>query len=90
MRLEAIERPRGLMLKLAYWYSRRQFGKVIAPLKVLYAGSPGIMRRSLALAQAVENFHNFLGVPLGLESDGLCVLAEHRRADGRRAMLGPR
>lgn len=32
--LPAIEHPRGLLMKLAYFFTRRQFGKVITPLKV--------------------------------------------------------
>jgi len=36
-RLTPIERPRSLVLRLAYWLSRRRFGRVISPLKVIYA-----------------------------------------------------
>jgi alkylhydroperoxidase family enzyme len=32
--LEPIEKPRGLIMKLAYYFTRRQFGKVLAPVKV--------------------------------------------------------
>jgi hypothetical protein len=35
--LNPIEKPRGLMLKMVYWLSRRQVGKVIAPIKISYA-----------------------------------------------------
>jgi len=38
--LPPIERPNGLMLKLAYYFTRRQFGKVLAPLKVHSARLP--------------------------------------------------
>jgi len=38
--LPPIEKPRGLMMKLAYAMSRRQFGKVLTPLKVVYARLP--------------------------------------------------
>lgn len=38
--LPPIERPRGLMMKLAYRSTRRQFGKVLAPLKVYFARLP--------------------------------------------------
>ncbi len=38
--LPAIERPRGLMMKLAFYFTRRQFGKVLAPLKVHSARLP--------------------------------------------------
>jgi alkylhydroperoxidase family enzyme len=32
--LPAIENPHGLIMKLAYFFTRRQFGKVLTPLKV--------------------------------------------------------
>lgn len=38
--LPPIEKPQGLMLKLAYHFTRRQFGKVITPLKVHSARLP--------------------------------------------------
>ena len=38
--LPAIEHPQGLFMKLAYYFTRRQFGKVITPLKVHSARLP--------------------------------------------------
>jgi alkylhydroperoxidase family enzyme len=38
--LPPIERPEGLMLKLAYYFTRWQFGKVLTPLKVHSARLP--------------------------------------------------
>lgn len=38
--LPPIEKPSGLMMKLAYAWSRRQFGKVLTPLKVGSARLP--------------------------------------------------
>lgn len=38
--LPPIEQPRGLLMKLAYAMSRRQFGKVLTPLRVVYARLP--------------------------------------------------
>ncbi len=38
--LPAIENPRGLVMKLAYFFTRRQFGKVLTPLKVHSARLP--------------------------------------------------
>ncbi|MBO9730669.1 MAG: carboxymuconolactone decarboxylase family protein [Chitinophaga sp.] len=32
--LSPIEKPAGLMMKIAYFFTRRQFGKVLMPLKV--------------------------------------------------------
>jgi alkylhydroperoxidase family enzyme len=38
--LAPIEAPKGLMMKLAYFFTRRQFGKVLTPLKVHSARMP--------------------------------------------------
>ncbi len=38
--LSPIEEPKGLMMKLAYYFSRRQFGKVLTPMKVHSARLP--------------------------------------------------
>jgi len=34
MRLEPIEKPKGLMMRIAYWMTRRQFGKVMTLMKL--------------------------------------------------------
>lgn len=38
--LVPIEKPRGLLLKLGYWFARRQFGKVPRPFSVFCARMP--------------------------------------------------
>ena len=38
--LSPIEKPKGLMMKLAYYFTRRQFGKVLTPVKVHSARLP--------------------------------------------------
>src|SRR5215831_17041662 len=38
--LPPIEKPKGLLMKLAYYFTRRQFGKVLTPLKVHSARLP--------------------------------------------------
>lgn len=38
--LLAIEKPKGILMKLAYFFTKRQFGKVITPLKVHSARLP--------------------------------------------------
>ena len=38
--LPPIEHPQGLANKLAYYFTRRQFGKVLTPIKVVYARLP--------------------------------------------------
>lgn len=38
--LPAIEKPQGLIMKLAYFFTRKQFGKVLTPVKVHAARLP--------------------------------------------------
>src|SRR6266536_4269950 len=38
--LPPIEKPRGLIMKMVYFFSRRQFGKVMTPIKVHSARMP--------------------------------------------------
>jgi len=38
--LPPIEKPQGLVMKLAYYFTRREFGKVLTPLKVHSARLP--------------------------------------------------
>ena len=52
MRLEPVEKPKTLFLKIAYWFSRRQFGKVLMPMKVIYARKPAL----LSLAMKINKF----------------------------------
>ena len=42
MRLAPIDEPRGLLMRFAYWLSRRQLGDVMSPLKVIYARAPSL------------------------------------------------
>lgn len=51
MRLQPVEKPKGLAMRLAYWGTRRQFGKVMTPIKVVLARMPGSMRFSYALTK---------------------------------------
>ena len=38
--LPSVEKPKGLTMRLVYYFSRRQFGKVLGPLKVYLARMP--------------------------------------------------
>ena len=38
--LPPIEKPKGLLMKLAYYFTRKEFGKVLTPLKVHSARLP--------------------------------------------------
>lgn len=53
-RLTPIENPQSLKLKLAYWYTKQQIGKIITPLKVHYARFPeglGLSRKIIQTEQ---------------------------------------
>ncbi len=54
MRLEPIEKPRGLFLRLLYWLSRRQLGGVMSPLKVIYARAPKLAWSAGVIARTDE------------------------------------
>jgi hypothetical protein len=49
--LPPIEKPEALMLKLAYYFTRRQFGKVLTPLKVHSVRLPSAFRLVLFKGQ---------------------------------------
>ena len=54
MRLKPIENPRNLLVRLAYWMSKRRFGKVLMPLKVAYARSPGLMWAAYQIERTMD------------------------------------
>lgn len=54
MRMQPIEKPRGIMLRLAYWMSERRLGKAITPLKVVYPRVPHLMRTGYAISKAMS------------------------------------
>src|SRR5262245_49736864 len=51
MRLQPIDRPKGLMMRLAFWMARRQFGKVMMPMRVLYPRVPELMKPSYEIVK---------------------------------------
>jgi alkylhydroperoxidase family enzyme len=54
MRIQPIEKPAGLKMKIMYWYCRRKLGKVIAPLSVVYTRVPSVMKAGLAISTFIE------------------------------------
>jgi len=54
MRLQPVERPSTLMGKLAYAMCKRRLGKVITPLKVVYARVPKSMKVGYAISKFTE------------------------------------
>ncbi len=55
MRLEPIENPDSLMVRIGYWFARRKFGKVITPLKVVTARVPKSARVSQEIGKMMES-----------------------------------
>lgn len=55
MRLSPIDTPPTLMMRVAYWMSRRRLGKVMTPLTVVYARAPKAMRMGYAISKYTEN-----------------------------------
>jgi len=55
MRLAPIDRPKGLLMKIAYWMSRRQMGAVISPLKTVYSRSSRIARVGFSIVRTLES-----------------------------------
>ena len=43
MRLEPVETPRSLIMKVLYRYLKGRFGKVPSPVRLIYARKPGLM-----------------------------------------------
>jgi alkylhydroperoxidase family enzyme len=44
MRLQPIEKPKQLIARIAYWMAKRRLGKVMTPMKVVYARVPRLFR----------------------------------------------
>jgi len=43
--LAPVEKPKGIFIRLGYWYSRKEFGKVFSPLSVFCARMPTAFTR---------------------------------------------
>ena len=54
MRLTPIEKPTQLTARIAYWLTERRLGKVITPMKVIYARMPALFRHAWQQIQIVE------------------------------------
>jgi len=54
MRLAPIENPPQLIAKIAYWMTKRRLGKVMTPMKVVYARIPALFRLAYAEVNIVE------------------------------------
>lgn len=54
MRLKAIENPSNPLMKIAYWLSKKQFGKVLTPLKVIYSRKFSLLQFAMKIAKFEE------------------------------------
>lgn len=94
MRLEPIEKPKGLMMRIAFWMTRRQLGKVITPMKVLYARMPGVMKLSYEIQKfqmkgiKLEPGLHFMVTNLAAEINGCAFCVDIGRAVAIRHHLG--
>ncbi len=70
MRLTAIEKPPGLLMRIAYFLSRRQLGTVIRPLKLIYARAPLLAIPVLAITRTAER-------GLSLEQELVLLVTTH-------------
>jgi alkylhydroperoxidase family enzyme len=94
MRLEPIERPAGIMMRIAYWMTRRQLGKVMTPMKVVYSRMPGVMRLSYEIQKfetkgiKLETGLKFMVVTLAAQINGCGFCVDIARAMAIRERLG--
>lgn len=66
MRVPPVEKPRSLLVRIAYWMTRRQLGKTPESFKAIYGNAPHLTRTSYEINQVVEK-------KLSLDRD-LCLL----------------
>lgn len=94
MRLEPIEKPRSLLLRLGYAMSRRRFGAVPTPFKVIYARAPRLAPLTYHISRVLEG-----GLSLDPELvllvmthssllNGCTFCADLHRAQALKARLG--
>lgn len=94
MRLEPIEKPKGLLMRIAFWMTRRQFGKVMTPMKVLYPRMPGMLKLSYEIAKfetkgiRLETGLHFMVVMLASQINGCGFCMDLARAMAIREHLG--
>jgi len=94
MRLEPIEKPKGLMMRIAYWMTRRQFGKVMTPMKVVIARMPGALRLTYEITKfelkgiRLEHGLHFMVGTLASQINGCGFCVDLGRAMAIREHLG--
>jgi alkylhydroperoxidase family enzyme len=94
MRLDPIEKPTGLMMRVAFWMTRRQFGKVMTPMKVLYPRAPEMMRLSYEIVKfetkgiRLEPGLHYMVAALASQLNGCGFCTDLARAMAIREHLG--
>lgn len=94
MRLEPIDKPKGFLMRFAFWMARRQLGKVITPMKVLYPRMPGVLKLSYEIQKFETNglrldpgLHLMIGT-LVSEINGCSFCVDISRAMAIRKHIG--
>jgi AhpD family alkylhydroperoxidase len=54
MRIEPIETPKGLLMRLSYWLLHQRLGKTITPWKVIFARLPAAIPSQLGIYWGLE------------------------------------
>jgi AhpD family alkylhydroperoxidase len=54
MRVPPVPKPPSLLVRIAYWMTRRQYGKVPEAFQVIYGNAPALARASWAILQTTE------------------------------------
>ena len=94
MRLQPIDKPKGLLMRFAFWFSRRQFGKVMTPMRVVYPRVPKLLKVSFQI-QKFEmkglkldpELHSLLGAYISqINGCGFCI--DLTRAFAMRERIG--
>lgn len=95
MRIDPIEKPQGAMMRLAFNWSKKRFGKVITPLKVINTRIPKSLRLSYELGRVaetgltldVELRELLLSYVAGINGCGFCVDIARARSEHLPGML---
>ena len=94
MRLEPIDKPKGLLMRIAYWMTRRQLGKVMTPMKVLFPRMPGMLRLSYEITKfetkgiRLEPRLHYMVVTLASRINGCSFCVDLARSMAIREQLG--
>jgi alkylhydroperoxidase family enzyme len=94
LRLKRIEKPKGLMMRIAYWMMRRQVGKVMTSMKVVIARMPGALRLTYQITKfELKGMHldpelHFMVGTLASQINGCGFCVDLGRAMAIREHLG--